>query len=517
MIALEELTSAALGERALPELGCSGRVVVAHPRASTRALVRGPDAELFERALGLLREGDLAALRNGKAFSQPVLVSLLKRLVGTVAEVMPRHGLEDVVLGEDTYKADNLLQPESASWWCATVGFGLALDLVGREDSERGETFRHLRDLLDFAHVLWLDVLNSDSDGKPRNRAIGFSSAKRTVWAYIHRLGLPTAGLGPFLTASGTTLCNLSASLMAAIAKEVGDAPPPEIRETAGECSLKLYAIMRHTVIEDRDECAALLRDVASDLARENYPVTPDREGRSYTWRDLDLANAEALSAIAAYRFFLEFVLSRARQSGDSSKGWKLVDLLTRLHIAKQSEDAWLLSRAFDSEEAGAAVAHVEKFDKSGDSVAPRKEPTGEGTREIGQETVASTAPSALRDRFAEASLGDLVEALVPGVPETAIKRLEELIREAQENPPEDRHGFVRSVNRILDAQNLRLQVEGEEHLARLTIKNGSLALLVAGGRGSVGFRRTVSVVEVPEGYALRGGRPLASDASPTP
>ena len=98
-----------------------------------------------------------------------------------------------------------------------------------------------------------------------------------------------------------------------------------------------------------------------------------------------------------------------------------------------------------------------------------------------------------------------------------AIDRLEELIREAQRTPPEDREGFVRSVNHILDAQNLRLEVEGEEHLARLTIKNGSLALLVAGGRGSIGFRRPVRVVAVPESYALRGARPRATGATPAP
>lgn len=134
---------------------------------------------------------------------------------------------------------------------------------------------------------------------------------------------------------------------------------------------------------------------------------------------------------------------------------------------------------------------------------------TRRGIEQIGQGSDPPTASLTPRENFAEASTSDLVEMLVPEVPQAAIERLNELISDAQQTPPEDRMGFVRDVNMILDGRMLRLRVEGEAHLARLAIKKGSISLAVAGGRGQQGFcSKVIEVVPVSSGYAMRGARP---------
>ena len=147
------------------------------------------------------------------------------------------------------------------------------------------------------------------------------------------------------------------------------------------------------------------------------------------------------------------------------------------------------------------------KVDSAGQTVRrSTSDATTAGEGAIPDEAAPSSTLE-LGDTFAEASLGELVETLVPSVPQAAIDRLEAVIREAQETPPGDKESFVRDVNRILDAQKLRLQVEGREGLGRLTVKEGLVRLSVS-GQGQQSFRgKCLKVVPVPDGYAVRGVR----------
>lgn len=194
---------------------------------------------------------------------------------------------------------------------------------------------------------------------------------------------------------------------------------------------------------------------------------------------------------------------------GNKDKIYTLEDL-SEAQLRSDSEEFSLALEAF-------LYAHKRAQDLTSDVETCEGEglaTEGRGTEEIPRAADAATAPRALREEFAGASLGDLVQALVPEVPDAAIKRLEELIREAQESPPEDKAGFVAQFNRLMTAQSLRLQVEGEEGLARLTVKEGLIRLAVA-SRGQQRFRgREIRVVRVPEDYGLKS-RSAATSPSP--
>jgi len=113
-----------------------------------------------------------------------------------------------------------------------------------------------------------------------------------------------------------------------------------------------------------------------------------------------------------------------------------------------------------------------------------------------------------LRAIFVAADAADLARALVPPVPEIAIRRPEELIREAQVSPPADKDSFVKSINSILDAHHLRIQANDENFPARLAFKDGTIRLAVAGGRGHRRFTdRQLHIVQIPHNYGARGSR----------
>lgn len=103
------------------------------------------------------------------------------------------------------------------------------------------------------------------------------------------------------------------------------------------------------------------------------------------------------------------------------------------------------------------------------------------------------------KEDFANASLDDLVAAFTPRPPKAAIRRLETLIRQAQEHTPADKPGFVRDVNLLLDVLSLRIRTEDGE-VGRLNLdRNEVICLTRQGGRGTRGFKNTsIELVSVP-------------------
>lgn len=128
------------------------------------------------------------------------------------------------------------------------------------------------------------------------------------------------------------------------------------------------------------------------------------------------------------------------------------------------------------------------EFDNPREDVLPTEGATDEGT--VPNEDGTSRKPSELREEFVPASLGALKSRLVPTITDRDIEQLEELIRGAQRNPPEDRAAFVEDMNAILDATGTRILADGES-LARLRLLpsgvRGSIQLGVSGG--TRGFR----------------------------
>jgi len=189
------------------------------------------------------------------------------------------------------------------------------------------------------------------------------------------------------------------------------------------------------------------------------------------------------------------------------------------------------------------------KFDSASSSVARSNKgvaSTGEGTREIGQETDAATAPSALREEFAGASRDELLleiarlrgakaptktsargtrdlisatlDELVGTLPEKEkrpcvppvglVARLTALVVEAQQSPPTNRRAFAQGVNELLDGYSLRFQLP-DKALARLVVSGssraGSLQFGATGGNRS--FKKP-PVVIVPITMQPQGLQP---------
>lgn len=144
------------------------------------------------------------------------------------------------------------------------------------------------------------------------------------------------------------------------------------------------------------------------------------------------------------------------------------------------------------------------EFDSARGSVPSRDDATTAGEGAIADEaSPASTLE--LGNTFAEASLSELIEVLVPSVPQAAIDRLETVIQEAQQTPPEDKEAFVEDVNRVLDARQLRIRVEGKG-LGKLTVRNGSIQISVA-KLGSFGFRSArIALEPVSMGFRASAG-----------
>lgn len=156
---------------------------------------------------------------------------------------------------------------------------------------------------------------------------------------------------------------------------------------------------------------------------------------------------------------------------------------------------SWKRLREFQIEE-GSAV-----LDKTQTVVRSRCRVTTEGAIQEGTST-----PGHLPTDFSRASLDVLRAVLVPEVPQAALDRLAALILEVRDTPPADKEAFVRTVNRILDAQNLRFRVG--DGLARLQVKTGAIQYSVA-GRGSRGLNAVEPLVErVPESYLRRSRGP---------
>lgn len=243
------------------------------------------------------------------------------------------------------------------------------------------------------------------------------------------------------------------------------------------------------------EESAEALRAALTVLSEEDEPALWAETQSSLGSTLLRLGGACRLPVLDEAHACMEAAL-RVFKPADHPKEWA--------HCQRNIE-AWAKIQEMD--------LSATEFDKRSFSVASR----GGATREeaIAEDEPSETRRKKLRDDFAEASIGDLVEAFVPAVPQAAMDRLEVLIRAAQATPPEDQARFVAQVNRLMTAQSLRLQVEGEEGLARLTMKEGLIRLAVA-GRGQQRFRgREIRVVRVPEDYGLKSRKPSASP-SPT-
>jgi hypothetical protein len=103
-------------------------------------------------------------------------------------------------------------------------------------------------------------------------------------------------------------------------------------------------------------------------------------------------------------------------------------------------------------------------------------------------------------DAFAGA-VAALKARLIPTVTDHDIAQLEAVIREAQQNTPADKVGFVRDMRRMLEAGGLNLEIDGVDAAVNLSVRNGSLAFVVArqGGRSFKNTEVRVVRTDAPE------------------
>ena len=195
-----------------------------------------------------------------------------------------------------------------------------------------------------------------------------------------------------------------------------------------------------------------------------------------------------------------------------------------RTHLAWWSKDPQLARAAipplqhveslFDEEKVRDSFPHLGKDIEHAQAVLRNLTPNGNSGNNgfLSNETGVATVPhdtdapkpdsTPLASDFADATLGELESALVPMAPEGSIDRLEELVRSARDEPPSDIEGFVTSVNRILDAHNLRFQVG--DGLARLSTRRDAIHYAISRqGRHSLKVAEP-KLVPVPLDYANR-------------
>ncbi|MGD9693597.1 MAG: hypothetical protein AB7G17_07230 [Phycisphaerales bacterium] len=149
--------------------------------------------------------------------------------------------------------------------------------------------------------------------------------------------------------------------------------------------------------------------------------------------------------------------------------------------------------------------------DGSPEDVVPKKVPK----KNSGDARTRAVAGSVVRNEFAAASLGDLVAAFVPNVPTGAIRRLEEIIREAQVDPPGDRAAFVRDVKLLLDVLSLRIQTDDGDLGGLVLDSKGQIGITRRGRGGNRGFKNTtIRLVSVPR---IHAGNRYTGSSHPEP
>lgn len=105
---------------------------------------------------------------------------------------------------------------------------------------------------------------------------------------------------------------------------------------------------------------------------------------------------------------------------------------------------------------------------------------------------------------YGEASLDELVVRFTPRMPPEAVERFKQLVRMAQERPPQNREDFVEKVGLLCDKNDLRFKIEGEAKPARLILSAKNSFQFKAGGTNR-GFKRSFEVISVPSDYGRRG------------
>lgn len=123
------------------------------------------------------------------------------------------------------------------------------------------------------------------------------------------------------------------------------------------------------------------------------------------------------------------------------------------------------------------------------------KTPVGSEVTEAGEGTGIPEEPDAVetgldpRGDFAEASALDRAKArLLREASANDVAVLTAALKDAQENPPADKAGFVQDMRRMLCAAGLELRLVGSSATCTVTVSRGALAVSVS-GRGPVGFR----------------------------
>ena len=489
-----------------------------------RALQSGTWELLINRIEGFRVSGD--------GGSEPAQLGIVfEQRCSALASLLSAFGWPAVTGSDNVLReASSLTDASDARAWLRTGNeFLKAVEYRIEWLTEEVPILEALHAAIEETQLLWLDGVQTQSDGNYRVHWVATEARKIHAIQGLRRMGVATAngaslreklqaqgqdlpqGLGSELDdwvtlrdlreAEGMRLLHI-ATVFGYWLAEHQERLREEWGATLEACLSVLQSLIDDSQAAEGDEAPELIEEGLGDLqgmlAALGLEEARDDEGRVFPLTALRSDAPDLIDAVVAWRSTVAG--ADPRESQERYQCWGMLGFI---------------ERTLTEEHFGQVVANLtsatETWHQEGSA-------TGRRTEQIGQGAEAGAAPPVLRE-FAEASKLDLLRSvLAPAATVDQLEDLEAVIRDAQEVRPEDPEAFVRDVNRILDAQNLRLSVEGEEHLARLSIKKGSISLAVAGGRGNQGFRgKTLRVVPVDESYALRGARPRVKPTEHTP
>ena len=294
----------------------------------------------------------------------------------------------------------------------------------------------------------------------------------------------------PFAHARRAEIGNLVAEKMAQDLKEKAEAEqPPSVLEGAPDADILFW---RQRAVADAER-AQRCEGVPASLVLASRDIAL-RAAAAFAW---SVSWAAHKWRGAPHLTLLRELASEVEASGLPVPAKRLREFAQGLReslrvIGKDEIDD--INRRVRSRDGGPAAT---KFDKPSSSVPSKKDDTEQQEGRIADDPAAVETTVDAGEDFAGA-VGALKSRLVPTVTDQDIAELEAVIREAQQNPPEDRAAFVADINRVLEAGGLRLEMD-DGKLARLKHGfGGSIQFGVPGA--SRGFRKaSFQVVRVTD------------------
>ncbi|MEM9764017.1 MAG: hypothetical protein AAF968_16170, partial [Pseudomonadota bacterium] len=159
-----------------------------------------------------------------------------------------------------------------------------------------------------------------------------------------------------------------------------------------------------------------------------------------------------------------------------------------------------------DIQDARTVLANLTGDRDSGDNIWPDNELERPTVNDESNDK-PQISPSLGRD-FSSASLDEIWGEFMAPASESAVKRLESIVQEAQISKPRNPRTFAIMVNDIMITKGLRFQLGTPGELARLRVTNNSLQFVRKGRSGGVSFQQDFRIVRDSDRPEVETNRP---------